>query len=377
LAPNDSRLRSATQRVTTTAGRDLQAIDGSQSASREIVWLHLSDLHLCPPKTGWDADRVLGTLQDDFRLMEEEYKIRPHFLFFTGDIAFGNVGSRLGETIAGQYDVARDFLDRIRSSFSNEIPKSNTFVVPGNHDIDRACATPDQSYWLDEQKNIEGATELIRTNNLQWKRYMERLAPYKDFLIRTGLDHLLDEPGRLLYGVRREVGNIRIGIGGLNSAWSCCRDGEKGKLWMAGSWQVGHLRQLLSDTDFNIALVHHPSNWLVEYEDPGILRNLRQEFRFVLHGHEHQVWVDAETEGHTKIAAAACYDRSDKENGYNFVRLKVDEGSGEVWLRKYDREGGGWIPRIIKGSTDNDGKWSLRHLSWLLNISKRVGNALQ
>src|SRR5882724_12672393 len=32
-------------------------------------------------------------------------------------------------------------------------------------------------------------------------------------------------------------------------------------------------------------------------------------------------------------------------------------------LRKYDRDGGGWIPRIISGKTDNNGMWPLNHLA--------------
>lgn len=32
---------------------------------RTITWLHLSDLHSCKTKTGWDAHRVLMSLRDD------------------------------------------------------------------------------------------------------------------------------------------------------------------------------------------------------------------------------------------------------------------------------------------------------------------------
>ena len=42
------------------------------------------------------------------------------------------------------------------------------------------------------------------------------------------------------------------------------------------------------------------------------------------------------------IAAGACYERSDKENGYNFVRLDLATRQGKVWLRQYENIGGGW-----------------------------------
>ena len=175
---------------------------------------------------------------------------------------------------------------------------------------------------------------MMQSKGKQWQRYVERLGAYKEFLRKNGYDHLLTDSDRLIYATIRTIRGVSIGIAGLNSAWSCCRDGEKGKLWMAGAWQIGHLRTAIKNTLFNIALKHHPSNWLVEWEDPRIHRLLEQNFRFELHGHEHQGWVNPSADGYTRIAAAACYERSDHENGYNFVRLNLDAGTGEVWLRE-------------------------------------------
>lgn len=89
-----------------------------------------------------------------------------------------------------------------------------------------------------------------------------------------------------------------------------------------------------------------------------------REFAFHLHGHEHLGWVN-KSDHHVRVAAAACYERSGTENGYNFVRLNLETGEGEVWLRRYDTHGGGWTPRIISGKTDNNGRWRLGQLSRL------------
>ena len=37
--------------------------------------------------------------------------------------------------------------------------------------------------------------------------------------------------------------------------------------------------------------MHHPPNWLVEYETPDFGRGLEQDFKFLLHGHGHRGWV--------------------------------------------------------------------------------------
>ena len=65
-------------------------------ASRErnpqtITWLHLSDLHSCKAKTGWDARRIVGFLADDLKQMQEVHGLAPHLIFFIGDTAFREI----------------------------------------------------------------------------------------------------------------------------------------------------------------------------------------------------------------------------------------------------------------------------------------------
>jgi len=49
-----------------------------------VTWLHLSDLHICQPKTGWDAARVLEKLRDDLLHMQQAHGLQPDLIFFTG-----------------------------------------------------------------------------------------------------------------------------------------------------------------------------------------------------------------------------------------------------------------------------------------------------
>lgn len=345
-------------------------MSNSTDHSNTIVWLHLSDLHLCEPKTGWDSYKVLKTLRKDLVHMQDQYGLRPDLMFFTGDAAYGQIGTRPGESLTDQFKDVERFLSGVRTAFRPEVEKANVFLVPGNHDIDRGRTGKDQTYWLDQQTQLDEITEMIRTGNVQWQRYMDRLTAYVGFLRDNGYNHLLDDPQRLIYAVVREVSGLRVGIGGLNSAWSCCRDKEKGKLWFGGAWQLGHLRSQLEEKDFSIALIHHPINWFVEYEDPHLWREIERDFEFCLHGHEHDRWVTT-VDTHTRIAADACYERSESRNGYNFVRLNLESGTGEVWLRRYDPAGGGWIPGVIHGQTNNEGKYALKSLRFLSQKATR------
>ncbi len=344
-----------------------------------ITWLHLSDLHACPPRSGWDARRITSTLCEDLVRLREEQDLRPDLIFFTGDAAFGQIGDKKGERIQDQFTAAHQFLTEVRHSLEPELTLRDVYIVPGNHDVNRDEVDPGQSYWMSaEDRSLDDIVGMIqgrtRQDKRQWQRFLERLEDYRAFLHDRGYHHLLRDPeGRLIFADSREIGGLRVGIAGFNSAWSCGQDREKGRLWAGGRYQLEELRSELGTVDFAVSLIHHPGNWFVEQEDPGVQRLLERDFQFVLHGHEHQDWVRCEaTTGHTTVSAGACYDRSDRENGYSVVRLDRETGKGEVWLRRFDATGGGWVPREISGRTGN-GCWPLEHLGpWFSRLSSRV-----
>jgi monothiol glutaredoxin len=150
---------------------------------------------------------------------------------------------------------------------------------------------------------------------------------------------------------------VDVGIAGFNSAWSSGRDNEIGRLWLAGDWQSGNVAPMMDGSDITIALVHHPGNWLVEYENPSVWRAIENEFSVILHGHEHSSWATT-VEHNTTIAAGACYEHSKKPTGYNFARVSVTERRGELWLRRYDSKSGTWIPDLVGGRNDSGtGTW--------------------
>jgi len=363
--PSETKTESQTPTIPSPS-RDIrivkETLQNEAHKSKSLVWLHFSDLHACKARTGWDSRRILKSMCKDLVAMEANYGLHPDLIFFTGDAAFGQIGAASGEQIMDQFQEAHDFIQEICSTFTPSISQENVFLIPGNHDVNREVILRSQMEWLDRQDKLENITSLLQSHNHEWQRYMDRLADYRTFLKDKGYDHLLADPDRLIYAVTRELKKLRIGIFGLNSAWSSGRDAERGKLWFGGNWQIGQLKseaEKQGDIDISIALVHHPCGWFVEYEDPEISREIEREFHFHLHGHEHQGWVNESVDGYTRIAAAACYDRSDRENGYNFVRLNLDSGQGEVWLRQFERLGGGWVPRIVHGKTDHEGRWLL------------------
>jgi tetratricopeptide (TPR) repeat protein len=327
-----------------------------------LTWLHLSDLHHCE-RSGWDAFRVLTTLKADLQSMADDHGLRPDFLLFSGDVVYGTIG--VSDTLERQYKGAASLLHEIRTTFVPPIDASNVFIVPGNHDVNRAKVTIPQISYLDKAATLEEVLDCIRTADLTWQGYMARLYEYQQFLEAEGYTHLLEDPGRLVYSCIRELCGRRIGVSGFNSAWSCARNSkdEKAKLWLGYRWQTEQILRNQGNVDVGIALIHHPTNWFTEDEDPEMGTELGRDYTFVLHGHEHRGWINQTAHnGHVCIAAGACYDRSDKPNGYSFVRIDLESGEGEVWLRRYEKRGPGWVAHHIPGLTDESGRHELQSI---------------
>lgn len=342
--------------------------------TRTITWLHLSDLHACTPNSGWDAKRVLESLRRDLRRMRDDQKLVPDLIFFSGDAAFGHLGSEKGKAIGDQFREAHDFLTAVREEFSPAVPQRNVFLVPGNHDVNRTVITSFETKWIEEMRSLDEIERIMREAKTDWQQLTRRLHDYGHFLQSSGYEHLLTQPEHLIYADLREVAGVRIGIGGFNSAWSSRGAGreEIGKLWMAGRFQLETVLKALPPHDLRIALIHHPGNWLVpeENQNPKFFDELHRDFHFVLHGHEHNQWVrqDASNQ-HTILSAGACHEWSTtKNNGYSFVRLNLDTAQGEVWLREYESKGGGWRPCVVTDKTNNDGLWPLDLTKLLMSL---------
>jgi len=193
---------------------------------------------------------------------------------------------------------------------------------------------------------------------------MERLLNYRHFLTSYGLIHLVPNDPHLIWADAREIHGIRVGIAGLNSAWSCASKEEKGQLWFGADWQIAQVKERMGPVAFEFVLMHHPGNWFTAQEDPSAMRRLRQDFAVVLHGHEHQEWVEFDRESRLTLSAGTSYESSWMANGYSIGYVDLDNQNGGIYLRQWESSGRGWVARNIAGKT-KDGLWPLSQISWI------------
>jgi Tfp pilus assembly protein PilF len=317
-----------------------------------LTWLHLSDLHACNPHTGWDAADVLEDLPEDLARVRDAHGLEPDLIFFTGDAAFGHLGSGDGKSIAEQFEEAEILFTEIRDIFG--VAQERFFLVPGNHDVHRGKANGGDTTTLDGFRDDDAVLQLMQAKGAQWTSILRRLEDYREYLERFEYQHLLGSE-HLNYTQSMEINGLRVGVAGFNTAWSCCRNGERGKLWWGGRRLVKEMARQLKDCDLRIALTHHPSGWFTEHEDPKVENMLKSRFALRLHGHDH-----------LRIGAGACYATSEAEKGYNFGRFDPETGAVEVWFRRWDETNEGWAPHSMgHGKTSNDGLWRSESLRLL------------
>jgi hypothetical protein len=300
-----------------------------------LSWLHISDLHEIA-RDEWSAHRPMDALLEDLRHLRDEKSLRPDFIFFTGDAAFGHLGDAPAKNIANQFEAAEKFFAQVRGVWN--FPVTRFYLVPGNHDVNRSATVSGLYSWLDDMIKKHSDAELtksIESNDANWHAFMSRLESYRAFLKAHKYTHCLSDPDRLISWNEHEVNGTKVGIAGLNTAWSCGRENEKrGDPWFASKYQLSLLESKIRGCDVQIALMHHPLDWGNEVEAPYERTLLRNLYRFSLHGHEHEQYVRAERH-HVSIAAGAVAEGSLEACGYNFVQLDTAAGNGKVWLRSF------------------------------------------
>ncbi len=121
-----------------------------------------------------------------------------------------------------------------------------------------------------------------------------------------------------------------------------------------GEPQIQSSLEKIACADLRIGVLHHPFDWLADFDCDRIEWRLRQNCNFILRGHQHKqkVMIIHNTSGDSVIIpAGSCYDRRLPQNpiyanSYNFVSLDFDSAKGTVFLRRWSDLRTKWIEDI-------------------------------
>lgn len=285
-----------------------------------IRFLHLSDLHLRPSATKRaDQDRVLSGLLEMLR--RERASSPLDLIFITGDLAFS--GS------AAEYEVVVAFLRNLLDATG--VPAERTFVVPGNHDVDRGVGR-----WLlrtlsgDEESTEFFVVPESRTLHAKkfdaWRSHLGALlGEHRALGLTVGADTI----------EYADVRGTQLAVASFNSAWFAQGNDDHGKLWL-GERNVSDAARQARRASLSIALMHHPFEDLNEIERTQIEDHIERSFDLVLRGHLHKErtrTVRGPRGTNLVITAAAAYQGSQWPNGCFIGEIQPERRS--VKLRPF------------------------------------------
>ena len=147
------------------------------------------------------------------------------------------------------------------------------------------------------------------------------------------------------------VGESKIGIVGLNTAWF---SGERrfeddtvvldDKALIVGETQARKAYKAIEQSDFYITIMHHPFSLLADFDESLIKRIVMQNSDIILHGHIHSNTTTEIVEPDSKcitLSAGASY-ISGIDKRYNLCKINLEDSSYVTYLRRFSEEGKFW-----------------------------------
>jgi|GEM_PF-2744036 len=279
--------------------------------------VHLTDLHWSNQKANNQA-LVIKALISDLQTQTKDRK--PDILVFSGDLVDRGANH-------ADFDLAKAaFLDPVQNALA--IDDSSIFLCPGNHDVDKSV--PDTNVYL-ERGLLSELTSRDALNQhiddhiakpIGSDQSMQRLANYFSF-IRKHYHHQYVYETHYVQCIVKPTPVGEIGIALFNSSWRSRGVGDAERhLLLIGERVVDNAANALQHCHFKIAVIHHPLDWLADWDRKYVETQLFTHFDIVLFGHVHETMpsIVNNTIGQCILAQSGClYLHRDYYNGYQLI----------------------------------------------------------
>jgi 3',5'-cyclic AMP phosphodiesterase CpdA len=289
-----------------------------------MLMLHISDIHFKSPDCldKWtDPDYSIRTrmMRD---LTEQVTKLGEiGAILIGGDVAF--------KAAPNEYHTARAWIQQL--SEISRCPKERVFVVPGNHDVDRAIIRDSVQI-----QNVQHAIASTSLANREWKLkqqlrdgatgqlLFEAHSAYNEFAAPFGCQIW---PSKPFWHQDIPLENrVSLRLYGLTSTLLSGREGNDDK---ERDLYLSPIQTVLdpAPNTLNLVLCHHPIDWLEDGDAVDDALTARATFHVFGHKHKQRLVMD---QSYVRFASAAVNPSRDEkayDPGYNLIRLQV-EGTG-------------------------------------------------
>lgn len=244
--------------------------------------IHLSDFHLTSNSISDLNDFIMRALIFDLKEQNKRQKI--DLIIFTGDLVHQAGNSFSQDIELAFYSFVENVIDPILVAL--QLERDRFLFVPGNHDVNRNL---DSKYIEDGLRTSLNSIESVNDYILkQDEEGRKRILPFKVFERDfhgsfKGEFKITDFESNYILNINNE----KIGITCFNSSWRCYDDEDKNRI-ILGEKQITRSIDLLSECDIKIALIHHPLDWLANFEIKAIESMINREYNMLFCGHVHE-----------------------------------------------------------------------------------------
>lgn len=225
--------------------------------------LHISDAHIQLDAKEEVSEIVVKMINDALKVQKEQ-DIKIDLVCFTGDLIQRGDKALDDEK---QLEIAEEILvNPLLNSLGLE---NNKFIIiPGNHEVDvkKIVKATEKGLLVDSLEEInDNVSDMNESYLARLDYFYQWIDNYYDDIIRE----------KIGYAFLREINGKKIGIACIDSAWRSSGKGgcEKGIMYV-GQKQINDLYKHIKDADIKICLMHHPTDWLSDYESTIIEREV-------------------------------------------------------------------------------------------------------
>jgi len=317
----------------------------NESQKNIIRWLHLSDFHV--GKDDYGHLMLFDAILEHVRLQKADGFV-PDFIFITGDVAYKGKSA--------QYNMfVSDFLLPLYKIVGNKI-ESNTFIVPGNHDVFR------ETHEYFEREAICDAESVFFDPTEQGQKKRQQILPrFNNYIKNSSLipRNWINKPEGC-YAERVDISGTMVGVLGINTAWLSKDENDQNKLSPGINLLQGAFKKL-QDCNIKIVLGHHPIGWFRKDHINQIRSILEKNNALYLHGHVHEEDVYIEGAGSLCVQSGAAFiTRKDDKlvNGLLWAKLDLSRRVLSVQPRQWNPKHFDWpMGRLPERRRVPEGVW--------------------
>jgi predicted MPP superfamily phosphohydrolase len=283
--------------------------------------LHLTDFHF--DGSGKHKENELR-LVDALLKSLKSYKNQLDFVFFTGDLVWK------GDNIEDFYKMEEILLNRLTLELN--IPKTSIFICPGNHDVHRNQELEAITESLMLVDSIDDLDDMVLKNDGRTlKASLENLKNYYEFQEKFYEHHIADKKDKSINQLytthKREVGEKKIGVTTINSAWRANDSKtDRGNLM----YPITYLKKAIAeikDCHIKILLLHHPlqdfKHWNQFKLEDLIYKDYDLMFSGHLHNNRDSLYMTSGI-GIYHCTSAATLDIGSDAMGFSIIELNKD-----------------------------------------------------